>query len=344
MTVILGGPSSGGGGTIPPPITPVDADARFVDQETAANFPYPPTVVSEPSYGGFTVSSNRGSIELQGTFEALVGWVGLGPVKRTPNRIRPLGLDGSVRNRRRPLLRAGRTMGGPVHVQAATALERAQEMRKLLAVLSPFDGEPCTLTGRIETGELISGEFDAVFEGGDEWMAAAAWDTSAVLDLEFDFPDPRLYGETRREGQGISASVPFFPIGPVKVTDSTSFGTPLGLDVGGERPTPAVWTWTGPGTKLTVTGSGGQVWEVDLTADPLLAGEQVVVTTDTRATFEGASRVAGPAGADYWQYLSKHGFFPLRPEKDTVTIQVTGTTGPTSRVELAWRPAVEAIL
>ena len=74
---------------------------------------------------------------LQGPVETLVGWVGLGPPQRRSVNVRPLGIDGYVRNPRRPLTRAHRTMGGPVHVQGGTALERAETMRKLLAVLSP---------------------------------------------------------------------------------------------------------------------------------------------------------------------------------------------------------------
>src|SRR5687768_16388942 len=106
MTVVLGGPSSGGG-----PVDPPVADPR-TDLGGAGRRPPctpvegPPRIASRPAYGAFTVSSSRGSIALQGTGEALVGGVGLGAVKRITNRMSPLGLDGRVRNRRRPVIRS----------------------------------------------------------------------------------------------------------------------------------------------------------------------------------------------------------------------------------------------
>lgn len=343
MTVILG---PGGGITPPPPPTPA-AGSPGVGGGNAYIQP-PPTIVSRPSYGGFTLSSSRGSVALQGNIEALVGWTGLGPPRRTAVTANPLGLDGLRLNRRRPVTRSAREMGGPIHVQGGTALERAREMRQLLAVLSPLDDGVVTFTARIETGELVSGECVARFSGGDEWMATAAWDVSAVLELDLLFPDPRFYGETRRASQSTNTSGPFFPIAPVTLTNSTTFGTLLNLNVGGERPTHATFKWSGPGTKLTVTGSGGEVWEINLLAAglpaaPLLSGQQVTVITDPRAVGDGASRIVGPGGVDYWKYLTRRTLFPLSPGKDSITIDVLGS-GAGSEVMLEWRPAIEAIL
>lgn len=342
MSVIIGGRPLGPPPVTPPPIQPTDG---------AAYTPYPATEVSRPSYGGFTISSSRGSVNFQGTFEALQGWFGLGPTKRTPNNFSPLGIDGVVRNRRRPVTRGPREMGGPVHVQAPTALERSAEMRHLLAVLSPLDDSPLTFSAFIEDGELITAECDAVFDGGDEFQAQAAYDTRAVLQVKFFFADYRFFGKARPKTIAATGDAePFFPIGPIKLRRSTSFGKEVALDVGGDRPTHAVWEWFGPGSRLTVTGSGGEVWEVDLeapgvTAAPLSAGERVVVVTDRRAVATGVPRVLGPGGEDYWRYVTKRQFFPLKPGADSVLAEVVGASSADgSRLRFLWRPAIEAIL
>lgn len=324
MPVILGVPGAFGG----PPDTP------------------PPTYQPPgiPSFGGFALTSSRGSVQLQGGYEAIEGWTGLGPTERKVNRRRPLGINGAVVDRQRPTTRSERVMEGPVHVEAPSAVERARLARHLLDVLSPLDESPVTFSARVDTGEVVTGECWAEFSGDDEWQARAAWDLTATLGLRLVFPDFRLFGQRRAARQGgSSGAVPFFPLLPLVISESSSFGQPFRLDVGGDLAVHAVWTWTGPGTKLVVSNAAGRSWGLDLTAAPLLAGQKVVVTTDPRAATLGQKRLLGPGGVDYYRYLTPRSLFPLAPGQDTVTLDVLGD-GVGTEVLVEWRPATEAIL
>lgn len=308
---------------------------------TASPPPRVPYLPPVPSFGGMRLSSNRGVVLLQGLTEALEGWEGLGPAERTPNYSRPLGRDGEIRNPRRPTRRGARTIAGPVHVRGATARERAELMDAVVDVCTTFDGSPLTLTLN-RRGEEVSITGDALFSGGAEFMAQAAWDTSAVVQFEMRCPDPMFYAAERTARQSASTGTTFFPIGPVVLADSSTFGETFDLNVGGSRPAWLTAQLTGPMTEVTLTYSDGTAWGLDLTADPLLGAETITVRTDPATGLLGVPRIEGPDGSSYWRYLTPRGFRPLLPRSDSVTIDVVGG-GPGSQVLLSWRPAHETV-
>lgn len=321
------------------------ADLTPTPTTPTPNTPAPGTPPSPvvPSHGNMTLSSNRGVVYLRGDVEALQGWEGLGPTRRTPNRSTPLGRDGTIRNRLRPITRDERRVVGPCHVAGRTPRERAQLMDKIIDICSPLDGSEVRLTlNRYDEPVYCSG--DALFGGASEFMAEAAYDRAALVQLDLSCPDPNFYSVREYQTkQGKVTGAPFFPIGPAILADSTSFGSPLAVRVGGTWPTWAYFRITGPLTNFTATWSDGSSFGFDLTAAPLDGNRIVQVRTDPASATEGALRVQGPGpNLSYWRYMTSRSFRQLQPGTDSITFDVAGETADTV-VRMFWHRAYQAV-
>lgn len=321
MTVILSGSS--------PVVTP----------PTGPGVPYVPP--PPPSYGEILLRSSRGSVRLTGAAEALEGWEGFGPPRRSVNYSSPLGRDGWIRNRMRPCLVGGREIVGPIHVQAPTARARAELMDRIIDVCTPLDGTEVTFSiNRYGVAYTTSG--DVTFEGGAEFSARAAYDRVAIVQFAMTCPDGHFYAAETSQTQRQVEGAAFFPIAPLILADSTSFGDELEVVTGGTMPTYARVELSGPATSFTYAPVGRRPFELDLTDVPLLAGEKIVVRTDPASGLAGQYRVEGPAGESYWRYLTQRAFVPLQPGSDRIVLDVPGA-GNGTEVRVFWRPAVQAV-
>lgn len=298
------------------------------------------------SSSDWTLSSSRGAVALTGSREILEGSQVFGPAQRSALTVGALGIDGLAVNARRAWRRAERRLSFIVHVEGDSAVQRAQLMRQLLAVLTPLDpaGSPyVTVTVRIESGEQVEIQGIAEFSGSD-YGPIASWDDVAVVSFDVLCPDPLWRGRTRTITQrAATGGGSFFPILPFALAPSTSIGDPVVIDVAGDGLAYPVHVVSGPVTSVRCESSRGPAWEVDLTAAPLLAGQVLTVETDPRTVFLGRPRVQGPAGQDYTQYLVERSLFALLPDTETITYEVAGSSASTS-VELRWRPGVEGVL
>lgn len=286
------------------------------------------------TWSGAKVSSSVGEVYLAGDVDILLELTGLGPAPRSANFATALGLPGQQAVRQRPVIDDARRIVGPLHIRGADARERADTQAALLSVLCPPDDSPVTFS--LFRGEkAVSTEGWAQFEQGS-WEAAAAYDEVAIVQLDLACPSPYWLGEQKSWIFAPDSSAAFFPILPVALAPTRTFGVGSTLVTDGDVPAWPEVRWLGPGTTLTFTTSRG-TWEIDATADPLGSGETAVVRTDPASGLAGDLRVEGPGGESWWKYLTQRGLRPLTPGEEQVQVDVTGGDANT-RVEVLWRP------
>lgn len=311
--------------------------------------PPAPYVEPVPSAGGLLLSSSRGSVALSGVHEVLEGTAGLGPAARKAVVSGALGIDGVIVNPRRPYRRDKRLVSFIVHIEGQTPRERAEAQRKLLAVISPYDGTLVRVGARIENDDIVEAFGIAELGGGEEFSAQAFYDSVAVVSFDILFPDPVWRAGTRSKGQQQAATAAaFFPLLPLTLTRTAGLGTAMTLDVGGDTLAYPRHVLTGPATKIRCTSSAGPFWELDLLraglpAASIIAGQTIVVDTNPRVVFSGKYRVTGPAGQDYSPYLTSRQLFALEPKIQQLTYLFTGI-GAGSSVTTSWEPGIEAVL
>ncbi|MEV4670967.1 hypothetical protein AB0K34_04870 [Actinomadura sp. NPDC049382] len=219
---------------------------------------------------------------------------------------------------------AERTIIWPLHVYGDTHLQFLGRWRDLGTAFAAtlHDGPGWLEIARPDgTRRRIQVIYQDGFEGRAQQGTGIISDT-AILALYCQDPywlDPVPVTEHRSYGLGVDFLNPFPSVSSGRVLGETTL-----LNTGSVEAWPT-WTITGPATLVTITNQDtGEAFVLDPDADgighgPLLAGEQVVVTTDP-------PRVRGPLGETWTGALNWPGavLWSLRRGVNRVNFQLDG--------------------
>ena len=235
---------------------------------------------------------------------------------------------------------AERTIIWPLYVYGSDHMEFLARWRDLgTALASTLHNGPGWL--EIARPDGTRRRIRVRYESGFEGQAAQGSyirSDSAVVTLFCEDPywvDPVPVTEHREHGTGVDFLNPFPSVSSGRVLGATTL-----LNAGSVEAWPT-WTITGPASLVTITNTDtGEEFVLDPDADgidhgPLLAGEQVVVTTDP-------PRVRGPLGETWTGALNWPGavLWPLRRGVNAVNFQLDGAdTG--SAVDVAFNTRYE---
>jgi hypothetical protein len=224
-----------------------------------------------------------------------------------------------------------RTISWPLHIYGDTHMEFITRYRQLLRAFTSttYQQTPGILTVSRPNGQsrIIYAYYKEGFEGesGQNWLSA-----SPVINLWC--PDGYwLDGQdtviSRTQPASSNFYSPFYTIGSSQVLGLTSINNPGDVDAWPR------WVVTGPMTKLTgISLTLGVQFSVTYT---LTEGQQVRITTN-RITVRGPGDI-NLAGALNWPDAV---LWQLISGENLVQFQVDGA-GPTTRVDLAFRPRYE---
>lgn len=231
-----------------------------------------------------------------------------------------------------------RTIVWPLLVQGSTHQQFTDRWRALAKAFTRTlrDGPGVLEIARPDGGRRrISVHYSEGFDGQGRHATGITWDT-AVITLWCEDPywtDPVTQVVHREYGVGEDYLQPYPSVSSGQVLGATTVTNPGDITVWPE------WTITGPASLVTFTHSGsGDAFTLDPTAvghGPLLAGEQVTVSTDPpRVRYQDGTNWIGTLdwpGAVLWG---------LEPGGNAVTFQLDGS-GPGSAVDLSYQPRYE---
>lgn len=231
-----------------------------------------------------------------------------------------------------------RTIVWPLLVQGSTHQQFTDRWRALAKAFTRTlrDGPGVLEIARPDGGRRrISVHYSEGFDGQGRHATGITWDT-AVITLWCEDPywtDPVTQVVHREYGVGEDYLEPYPSVSSGQVLGATTVTNPGDITVWPE------WTITGPASLVTFTHSGsGDAFTLDPTAvghGPLLAGEQVTVSTDPpRVRYQDGTNWIGALdwpGAVLWG---------LEPGGNAVTFQLDGS-GPGSAVDLSYNPRYE---
>lgn len=231
-----------------------------------------------------------------------------------------------------------RTIVWPLLVQGSTHQQFTDRWRALAKAFTRTlrDGPGVLEIARPDGGRRrISVHYSEGFDGQGRHATGITWDT-AVITLWCEDPywtDPVTQVVHREYGVGEDYLEPYPSVSSGQVLGATTVTNPGDITVWPE------WTITGPASLVTFTHSGsGDAFTLDPTAvghGPLLAGEQVTVSTDPpRVRYQDGTNWIGALdwpGAVLWG---------LEPGGNAVTFQLDGS-GLGSAVDLSYNPRYE---
>jgi hypothetical protein len=216
---------------------------------------------------------------------------------------------------------------------------RAQQVANLRALQRSvhWSRGPCQLAWAESDGSrrYLDMTYASGLEGNDAAENAdLQWE---VLGANFLAENPYLYGDPVSPAPWTGASPPaFFPMGgfPIRLGSSSVFGSTVINNVGEVEAWPT-WRLDGPATGLTVQLNATTSFQLNLSADPLLVGEHIIVTTDPKAD---VLTVVDDTGANRFTTVAPNfAFFPLPSGTSAVSISVSGSTSAT-QLSMTYRP------
>lgn len=235
---------------------------------------------------------------------------------------------------------ADRTIIWPLHVYGDTHMEFIGRWRALgTALASTLHDGPGWLEIARPDGRRrrIACIYEGGFEGRAQQGIGIISDT-AIVSLYCEDPyfiDPVPVTDQRSYGVGVDYLDPYPQVSSGQILGATVLTNPGSVEA---WPT---WTITGPADLVTIRNEDtGEAFIIDPSADgiahgPLLAGEQVVVTTDP-------PRVRGPLGETWTGALNWPGavLWSLRRGVNNVSFQLDGADAG-SRVQVSFNPRYE---